>query len=276
MGKVYYPEDPANADVNAYPSALAIGDSWFWYPKRNIIEVLTDHPRVSADHANVRILGFNGAELSQYVGTGKYAKEVQRWLSPVWGSGFSEFYISGAGNDAVDYHLAIRKQKVASTDPVDYIDPQGMDSLLRMVSESMGALIHNIRWAYKDDQKTRPIFIHGYDHPIPDGRAFTLAGLDVTGPWLANTMNDYGVPPNLALRYGITKILIDRLNDQVLKPFSTDDNEVYYIDSRGTLTDFTGDYKADWDNELHPTPDGFLKIFEKCWLPVLIDQGIAE
>lgn len=277
MGKVYYPEEPANADVNAFPSALAIGDSWFWYPYRNIIEVLTDHPRVSADHANVRLLGFNGAELKEYVGAGRYAKEVLRWLSPTWNT-FSEFYISGAGNDAVAYDLALKKGVGASNNPADYIDPQGLDGLLRSVSEAMGALIHNIRWSGKDLPTARPIFIHGYDYPVPDGRGFQihpLPHLTVTGPWLGNRMDTAGVPADLTLRYGITKILIDHLNDYALKPFSTEDNEVFFIDSRGTLSGPAGDYRKDWDNELHPSPSGFAKIFEKCWLPLLIQNGIA-
>lgn len=28
-----------------FASLLAIGDSWFWYPKNNILQALAEHPR---------------------------------------------------------------------------------------------------------------------------------------------------------------------------------------------------------------------------------------
>lgn len=272
MGKLYLPGE--QDEPGAYASALAIGDSWFWYPNQNLMETLVRHPRTSMDHANVRLLGFPGAQLREYVGAGRYAKEVDRWLSPAFNGSFSEFYISGAGNDAVAYDLALKANCAQWTDPADCIDPDGMSTLLRGVSEALGALIHNIRWAYRDSALKRPIFIHGYDYPTPDGRAFNLGPMK-TGPWLAPAMDKCFVRRDMALRFGITKILIDRLNKEVFACFDAPENEIVYIDCRRSLAHYPDSYKADWTNELHPTSAGFREIFESRWIPVLADHGIC-
>ncbi|WP_342119326.1 hypothetical protein [Pseudoduganella sp. OTU4001] len=270
MGRVYGPND--FEEPGEFCSALAIGDSWFWYPNNNILQTLVRHQHTSGDHANIRRVGYNGALLQDYIGSGRYAKEVRHWLSPNFNDGFSEFYISGAGNDAVDYKLALKPNCTGITTPSACIDQAGMDELLRKVSEALGALIHNIRWAYRNDSLTRPIFIHGYDYPTPDNRGAGFA----SGPWLAPAMDAKFVAQDMALRFGIMKILIDRLNDEVFSQFDSDDNEIYHIDSRGTLKHFPDNHKTDWTNELHPTSAGFRKIFERHWLPVLAEHGIAK
>lgn len=272
MGKVYTPGEPD--EPGQFCSALAIGDSWFWYPNQSIIQTLVNHKRTSMDHANVRLLGFNGAELQEYVGAGKYAKDVAHGLSPNFNQGFSEFYISGAGNDAVAYDLALKADCSTYTTAQDCIDPHGMDELLRKISEALGGLIHNIRWAYRNDTKTRPIFLQGYDYPTPDGRGFKLGPIK-SGAWLAPAMNRCKVNQDMALRFEITRILIDRLNVEAFAPFDSPKNEIVHIDSRGTLSHNASDYKNDWANELHPTSNGFKKIFDKHWLPELLHYGIA-
>lgn len=270
MGRIYGPNDIE--EPGEFCSALAIGDSWFWYPNNNILQTLVRHKRTSEDHANIRRIGYNGAQLQDYIGSGRYAREVRHWLSPQFNDGFSEFYISGAGNDAVDYRLALKANCIGIATPAACIDGAGMDELLRKVSEALGALIHNIRWAYRDDALTRPIFINGYDYPTPDNRGVGFA----SGPWLAPAMDQSLVAQDMALRYGITKILIDRLNDEVFSQFDSNDNEIYHIDSRGTLKHYPDNYKTDWTNELHPTNAGFRHIYERHWLPVLAEQGIAK
>lgn len=270
MARVYYPGDLD--EPGAFSAALAIGDSWFWYPNHNMLETLVHHRRTSDDHANVRLVGYNGALLQDYVGAGRYAGEVQHWLSPNFCEGFAEFYISGAGNDAVQYQLALKPDCSALSTPQDCIDDYGMDQLLRTISEALGALIHNIRWAYRNDTLARPIFVHGYDYPTPDGRGAAFGA----GPWLAPAMDRCRVAPDMALRFGITRILIDRLNDEVFAPFDQPGNEIVHIDSRGTLRHAPDAYLRDWSNELHPTSAGFRKIFEQHWIPELLHYNIVR
>jgi hypothetical protein len=148
-----------------------------------------------------------------------------------------------------------------------------MDDMLFRLRQSLTRLIAGIRFAKRDAAVPPPIFVHGYDYPIPDGRGFEF-GLIHAGPWLAPAMDERGVPPDMALRGRIARILIDRLNDDLLAPLAAATPGVVYIDSRGILPrDAT--YRDYWANEMHPTNLGFRRLFEQAWLPRLFEHGIA-
>jgi hypothetical protein len=273
MPHIYKPEERwDNADIG-YPSALAIGDSWFWYVNNNILGTMINHPALSDDHRNLQLVGYNGARLKDYVGDGKYADTVEHFLRPGFVEGFSEFYISGAGNDAVDVDLALFDHRPPGTDAHGWIDGRGMDDMLFRLRQALTRLIASIRVAKHASATLAPIFVHGYDYPVPDGRGFEF-GLIHAGPWLAPALDRHGVPPDLALRSEIAQIMIDRLNDDLLAPLAAVTPGVVHIDSRGILPrDHT--YRDYWSNEMHPTNLGFRRIFEHAWLPHLFEHGIA-
>jgi hypothetical protein len=273
MPHIYKPEERwDNADIG-FPSALAIGDSWFWYVNNNIVGTMINHPALNKDHANIQLVGYNGARLRDYVGDGKYADTVNHFLRPNFVDVFSEFYISGAGNDAVDYGLALRDDCSGISSPAACIDEGHMEAMLSALRQSLTQLIAGIRAATADRPVQPPIFMHGYDYPIPDNRGFEF-GLIHAGPWLAPAMKDHKVDTSMTLRIGIAKILIDRLNDEVLVPLAQATPGLVHIDSRGILPHDS--YRDYWANELHPTNYGFKRIFEQAWLPELFAHGIAK
>ncbi|MFV0281405.1 MAG: hypothetical protein ACK5JM_11700 [Rhodoblastus sp.] len=116
-----------------------------------------------------------------------------------------------------------------------------------------------------------PIFIHAYDHPIPDNRGFKWSG-----PWLhpifeARRMND------LAKNAKVMQRLIDRLNDMVARVAGANSARVYHVNLAGALAAdprYAKDYRKLWDNELHPTDEGYLVLAETC-AKILQDMGIA-
>ncbi|MFZ6760337.1 hypothetical protein ACO0K9_24300 [Undibacterium sp. Ji50W] len=258
-----------------YPAILAIGDSWFWYPGNNILQALIRNKSLRTDYSNIQAVGNNGALLQEYVGAGKYAAAVERNLTPDARKYYNVFMISGAGNDAVDYKLALKADCSGITDPKTCLDPVGIDDFLRKVSTAMGGLVHEIRWAYKDAAKqVRPIFIHGYDYPTPDGRGFDILDIPIVGPWLKPALDAAKVKNDAAFRLAVVHELIARLN-AVFKTFDDWPNNVVYIDSLGTLSS-GADYRKDWANELHPTSSGFDKIVAQRWMPILKQWGIAK
>lgn len=270
MPRVYAPGDLY--EPGEFAAALAIGDSWFWYPNNNILGTLVHHPDIRPEHSFIQNLGFNGAELQDYVGAGRHAKAVQHYLSPNFRHGFGEFYISGAGNDAVDYGLALSEDCSGISDPKACLDEARLDTLLRKISTALGGLIHDIRWAYRNDAAAKqPIFFHGYDYPVPDGRGF--AGRTA---WLKPAMDASRVDPDLKFRVAVARALIDRLNEEVFMQFHSPQNQVVHIDSRGTLSASGATYKKDWTNEMHPTNSGFAEIVEQHWIPELAKFGIAR
>src|SRR3954467_4653302 len=91
-----------------FASILAIGDSWFWYPQNNLLEALVAHPRLRDEYRNIQLLGFNGARLAEYV-NGASSAEFRRQLKRENSQYYRAVFISGAGNDAIQYHLALAK-----------------------------------------------------------------------------------------------------------------------------------------------------------------------
>jgi hypothetical protein len=262
----------------AYPSILAIGDSWFWYPKNNILMAIAQHPALKDPFRNIQILGYNGTPISQYVDRndirGRYAKEFQHQLEPLNAQYYSAVMISGGGNDAVDYRLALRDKCAGITDPDKCMDAEGLAGLLDDVTGALEIMLYEIARSFASRPRPVDVFLHGYDYPVPDGRGFSLAGLRVAGPWLKPALDAAGVDADAQLRKAICKNLIDALNVAIAK-FDNHAQAVHYINNRGVLSSAAADYTQDWDNELHPTIAGFKREVDERWIPVLAREGYA-
>ena len=119
-------------EPGAFPSIIAIGDSWFWYPLPagyNLLQQLSDRV-LKPDYANILSLGYVGARLEDYV-QGKFAGDFQNELSPVNRQYYSAVFISGAGNDAVDYSLALNNAWAGIGSPLKCFDEARFDGLMR-------------------------------------------------------------------------------------------------------------------------------------------------
>ena len=272
---VYMPGD--SIDPTQFPSILAIGDSWFWYPKNNILQAMIEHPDVPYVYSNIQVLGYNGACLSQYVGLDpnekNYTKELAYELDRKQSQYYSAVLISGGGNDAVNYQLALKPDCSGISRAEDCIHPENLDALLQQLSRALHLLLHEILWTFDKQERQVDIFIHGYDYPIPDGRAFG-GKLKTDGPWLKRAMDICLVTGDMAQRQRISDIMIDALNN-MLSRFANEERGVHFIDSRGILSK-GADHNKDWANEMHPTFSGFKKVFEQSWLPVLRQHGYTQ
>src|SRR5262249_33558463 len=111
------------------------------------------------------------------------------------------------------------------------------------------------------DEATIPILIHGYDHPIPDGRGI----LGLSDPWLEPVFAKRGYdicnkPADKTLATDVMRFLIDRLNAMVANVAASYPNRVYPVNLTGTLAAHYGTpdkYQLLWANELHPNDEGF-------------------
>ncbi|MCB1905865.1 MAG: hypothetical protein KDH15_00720 [Rhodocyclaceae bacterium] len=267
--RIYLPNDIW--EPTEFPALLAIGDSWFWYPRNNLLQALVEHERLKDPYRFVQMLGYNGARLEQYV-FGRYARQLDKYLSAGFRSSFSAILVSGAGNDAVKYELAL-KRSCGGIDRADQcFDDDALPVFLGRISAALGALVQRIEDAY--GAASRPdIFIHSYDYPIPDGRGFKIADLKVTGPWLEPAMKTRRVDQAMALRREVCRMLIDRLQATYAE-FASRHQRVYMVRSTNCLN--SPEYKKDWDNELHPSASGFRQIVDRCWIPLLAQHGYAR
>ena len=103
------------------------------------------------------------------------------------------------------------------------------------------------------------ILIHGYAHPVPDGRGFWGGFWILPGPWLKPAFDKKGHQKEDDNTDTMAN-LVDRFNE-MLEAVASDSEDVKYVDVRPCLSNATN-YKDDWADELHPTGGAFRRIAE--------------
>lgn len=251
---------------------LAVGDSWFWYPKgSNLLAEISQI--VKPDYANIRAVGYIGAKLEDYVPGGKYADDFANELRPGWLQYYSAVMISGGGNDVVDWGLCLKDDCSGETSARGCMNFSAVGQHMGELKHWLGALISEVRGAYDSAGLRRPdIFTHTYDYAPPNGRGFDtlLLGIPLVPPWLKPAMDRCKVPADYELRKLVVHEFIDALAIAYAE-FDSPPDRVHVVRSEGTLNADT-----DWDNELHPTAAGFRNLARGPWLAVLRDAGIAN
>jgi hypothetical protein len=105
-------------------------------------------------------------------------------------------------------------------------------------------------------QRTVPIVLHGYAHPVPDGRGAFGQG------WLRPAFRQRGYDKQ-PFNAEVMALLIDRLNAMqldVIAQHPAEFGHVRHVDLRAVLGSGPN-YRDDWQNELHPTiPAGFERV----------------
>lgn len=119
------------------------------------------------------------------------------------------------------------------------------------------------------DATTRkaPIFVHGYDYlqPRPAGAAIFAGSRIGRGPWLYPSLKAAGL--NDAQMRAAADTVIDELNRRLALRIAPLDN-VFVIDQRGLLTPASAGSTgtdADWLDEIHPSPQGFVRLARNRW-----------
>jgi len=256
MATVVFWDENEMKRESAFPTILAIGDSWFWYPfpGGSLLNYLGDivRPRPHIILAK----GMNGAEAFDYV-DGKYAGFVREALR-LYGSGLDAVFISGGGNDFAGFNdlrpLLKGDCSKETTAAGCFADgPTGPQAFFDHVDNYYRRLIGVIYTRTGPDCK---IIMHTYDYAIPSG-----VGVFGENSWLRPALDNAGVPRSLQQR--CIEHLIDTFAERLFAIALTDPQHLFVVDSRRALV------SGDWANELHPKPSGFRKIADQKWKPVL-------
>lgn len=247
------PENVALAPAVTLQSAgylLAIGDSWFDYPVHDVLTNLHDHFAY-----NVESAAHKGDAIENMVSHVGQLDKFTRNLDKIVGLGATPkaVLLSGGGNDIAGTHFdlflnnidlqlsALNEQVVAGV-----IDTR-LATVYRLMFFKINAICRDALG------HTIPIVIHGYDHPVPDGRGFWGGWGPLPGPWLKPGF-DQKLYTDLAANTTLIASLIDRFNAMLQtvaqEPAS---GQVHYVNLRGTLSNALADYEDYWANELHPT-----------------------
>lgn len=265
---------------------VAMGDSWFnYFPPFDVLVALQRKYGYAIN--SVAVPGAHLVEMAPPAdwdpshppalppsGRGKQLNDMLGLvgrLSPAERDATRAILLSGGGNDVVadGQVLASLLNPVSSGLP-----PVNAAAVTRVVDTSLRGVLAEVLSATTEVGRLRfgravPILIHGYAHPVPDGRG---AGL---GAWLRPVLQTMGYA-DLQAGADIMAKLIDRLNlmqIQLLADNAVAFAHVTHVDLRSTLSNVVeGDaYKQSWQNELHPTiPEGFTSVADKIELALRV------
>lgn len=226
--------------------ALSEGDSWFDYPMYpNLVDLLDEEAGLA-----VRRLEISGDTVINMVG------RYPTWdgldaLIEVASEELPEIILfSGGGNDIVGTgDIEGMFSPFRDGAPLDYY----------LATDRWRDKMRELRDAY-DVLATQlgpiaPVFAHGYDFIVPAWKPVRYDGINIrVGPWVIPEMekNEIRDP---GLQRSIGHVMIDQFNDMLAEVASQSTAFFVHVDLRGTL-----DPDADWQNEIHPTEDGFQKI----------------
>jgi hypothetical protein len=165
--------------------------------------------------------------------------------------------VSGGGDDIAgdEFGMLLNNIDLSIAGWNEQVVAGVIDTRIAAAYRKMFALLNAI--CQKDIGRTFPILVHGYDHPVPDGRGFAGGWGPLPGPWLKPGF-DEKLFLDLTTTTSMIAELIDRFNIMLQKLVKeTGFENVIYVDLRGTLSN-AADYKKYWANELHPTGGGLL------------------
>lgn len=245
-------------------TVLAIGDSWFNYFFTDLYRVLLDRGFIVKRVASPGDTLHNIA-LGTPAGSAGAAKSTQFTLLKALIDGSetppSAIILSAGGDDVVFVDAGHARLKSllnqAESGPPALIAKEVRKLVDRDLGTDLATVLDAITAACREryPDQSIPILIHGYAHPVADGRR----GPFRAGPWLGPVFFEqgYGID-KMELRLAVMKRLIDRLNAMQIKLISEERfSHVKHVDLRKVLSSKGACYRQHWENELHPTRDGF-------------------
>jgi hypothetical protein len=256
--------------IGASGVLVAEGDSWFDYPGKDVLGRLED-----AYGYDVRSLARRGDRVEEMAYAAGQLKDLKRLLEKIINKkeDLKAVLLSGGGNDVAGREFGMLLNHAES----------GISGLNKLVIDGVIDLRARVAYTTMISSITEvcqgklgapvPILVHGYDYPVPDGRGYFGGWWLLPGPWLDPGFREKGYSrDDMRERIRITRELIDRFNSMLERVVSLEVfPHVRYVDLRKTLSkDIDSDewwskgwYREWWDNELHPTDEGFDLVTER-------------
>jgi hypothetical protein len=235
---------------------IAEGDSWFDYPFFDTLERLED-----TFHFDIESVAHKGDTVESMAYDASQTATLGRLFDKLGTQGAQPraILLSGGGNDIAGEEFAIMLNHASSgLAPLNEKVAEGIIDI-RLKSAMVSVISGVTALSRHYFKRVVPIVIHGYGHPVPDGRGYLGGAWILPGPWLKPGFIQKGYP-DLATNAGLVAQLLDRFNDMLGRIPSTPGlGHVTYLDLRNVLnSDPVGaGYRKSWDNELHPTKPGF-------------------
>jgi len=251
---------------------IAEGDSWFDYPFFDVLGCL------EARGFEIESVAHKGDTLEDMAHEAAQVDKLTRAFEKVRARGGRPraILLSGGGNDIAGDEFPLLLNHSGSGLPrLNATVAQGIiDVRLRVAMASLIGVVTRLSEAHFKERVR--VVVHGYDHAIPDGRGYLGGGWILPGPWLEPGFRRKGYVPAdkrqrtaaLGTNAAVVRELIDLHNAMLARLVrelaAEGQGHVRYVDLRGTLSSAVPvGYRADWNDELHPTRSGFDRVAER-------------
>ena len=263
---------------------VAEGDSWFALSKKSkrpivsFTDVLSELGKI-LDNQNNRVYSIDSvSDISDRLGSMAYSKDQFDRFKSLFNIPPHAVLLSGGGNDITKKALETmlndkRSNSYSSQSPPNPLNGKSVDSVINgFLREAYLKLLNKINNLCESNFKLKnklPVLVHGYAYPVPDGEDFGwdfIPGLP--GPWLEPALEHRGYF-SLNEKFCIMQTIIDRFYYMLEGIDSNKDrfNNIFVkiVDLRSCWkTNLQNEsYKKYWDDELHPSEDGFKLIARK-------------
>ena len=224
---------------------LGEGDSWIRYTCG--FGVMHHLDWILDDRAACVNIGASGATMERMMKLPARNQLDNHLRNGLEGKPWDALVFSGGGNDfAGDEFVNWLVPFSGQTNPAEAIDEMAFAALLARLASlyrELGAVVNRL-------SPGTLVFVGAYDFAYPDGRKVPFAG-----PWLRPGFKERGYPlGNLEFLTEVVRIMLARFANMV-SSVAADTPNIRLVPTQGTLASI-----KDWDNELHPTKDGFIEI----------------
>jgi hypothetical protein len=238
---------------------IAEGDSWFDYPRCDVLKALEDEH--GFDVESVAHWGHTVEQMAYGEGQlGDFVRCIEKVLRR--GESIRAVLLSGGGNDIAGDEFAMLLNHARSS--VRGLNPKILEGVIDdRLAEAYVTILSSVTEVCKA-MTGAPIriIVHGYDYAVPDGRGMLGGWGPLPGPWLEPGLVQKGYEPKTEGKPLVGQ-LIDRFNAMLRRMSSLGAfGHVRYVDLRGQLPNGAG-YAKWWANELHPTEKGFIRVAER-------------
>lgn len=238
------------AAQRSLPLVLGLGDSWFDYFALDLFDRLEDEQGLE-----VLSLARAGTRLSAMLDDPVQLLALDDLL--LQGRRPAAILLSVGGNDVVNEVLAGLLEAPDPARPKQVLwklEARRQCVHVRMAAQLKALLDTLIRLCDRHPGRPPvPLLLHGYDHPVPDGRGPLGTRWDA---WLAPAFEQRGYACGPATIDAMRE-LIDELNRMQASVAAGFPGRVHHVQLTGTLSSAPDEYRRHWGNELHPTAEGF-------------------
>jgi hypothetical protein len=248
---------------------IAEGDSWFDYPFNDILESLEN------DHLyDVTSVAHHGDPIEQMAYGPKQLADFTRAIEKLLDGHQppKAVLLSGGGDDIAGDAFGMLINHKNSGLGIAGLNDEIVDGVInkRIYAAYVFIITAIDEVCLKKVGHRLPILVHGYDYAVPDGRGFLGGWGPLPGPWLDPGFREKGYgDKDMATKRALVKSLINTFNDMLDRLAAGPDfAHVHHVNLRGVLKNEPKVYKDWWDNELHPTRDGF-DLVTKSFVKVL-------